>query len=65
MLRPEPASIDAVHVQRGVLSAVGVVVDKVAGIEGAVVSTLKAMLPELAVELELAALNISMALARQ
>ena len=35
---PAPESVDAVHVQAGVESAVGVVVDGVPGVVGAVVS---------------------------
>jgi len=37
--RPEPASVDAVQVQAGVVSLVGVVVEGVPGVAGTVVST--------------------------
>ena len=37
--KPEPASVDAVHDQVGVVSEVGVVVEGVPGVAGTVVST--------------------------
>ncbi len=37
--RPDPPSVDAVQVQAGVVSVVGVVAEGVPGVEGAVVST--------------------------
>jgi len=46
--KPLPPSVLAVHVQDGVRSVVGVVVDGVPGVEGAVASSTKATLPLLA-----------------